>query len=89
MRYEELRKGKLTVSPTNSQATGIELKPLPSHLKYAFLGKNETLPVIVNAYLTDLQLKKLLHVLRSRKKAMVGLYLILRELVLHFACIEF
>ena len=45
------------------------MKPLPAHLKYAFLGKNETFPVIVNAYLTDLQLEKLLRVLRSRKKA--------------------
>ena len=39
LRCEELGKGKLTVSPTNSQATGTELKLLPAHLKYAFLEK--------------------------------------------------
>nr|GMC46586.1 uncharacterized protein LOC109169324 [Ipomoea batatas] len=31
----------------------VELKPLPSELKYAFLGSNSTYPVIVNANLND------------------------------------
>ncbi|CAM8895856.1 unnamed protein product [Rhodiola kirilowii] len=31
------------------QAPTVELKPLPSHLKYAFLGENSTLPVIIKS----------------------------------------
>nr|GMD78650.1 uncharacterized protein LOC109169324 [Ipomoea batatas] len=31
----------------------VELKPLPSELKYAFLGSNSTYPIIVNANLND------------------------------------
>ncbi|KAJ9546450.1 hypothetical protein OSB04_018993 [Centaurea solstitialis] len=43
----------------------VELKPLPSNLKYAFLGDNDTYPVIVNASLSSLELDKLLVVLRK------------------------
>lgn len=32
----------------------VELKPLPSSLKYAYLGPNSTYPVIVNAELDDI-----------------------------------
>ncbi|KAM2270593.1 hypothetical protein ACFXTI_038027 [Malus domestica] len=34
--------------PSVIQAPVLELKPLPDHLKYIFLGDNETLPVIVD-----------------------------------------
>ncbi|XP_027166325.1 uncharacterized protein LOC113766318 [Coffea eugenioides] len=47
----------------------LELKPLPTHLRYEFLGENKTLPVIVSADLDDEQCAKLLRVLRRRKKA--------------------
>nr|GMD74688.1 uncharacterized protein LOC109169324 [Ipomoea batatas] len=40
----------------------VELKPLPSELKYVFLGSNSTYPVIVNANLNDDEIEKLLHV---------------------------
>ena len=36
------------------QAPSVELKPLPYHLKYTFLGDNETLPVIISKLLTPL-----------------------------------
>ncbi|CAM8940770.1 unnamed protein product [Rhodiola kirilowii] len=36
-----------TFRPSVMQAPKIELKPLPGHLKYAFLGDNNTLPVII------------------------------------------
>ncbi|XP_027171848.1 uncharacterized protein LOC113771472 [Coffea eugenioides] len=38
--------------PSIVQAPELELKPLPKHLKYAFLGDNETLPVIISAHLS-------------------------------------
>ncbi|XP_027156536.1 uncharacterized protein LOC113757457 [Coffea eugenioides] len=34
------------------QAPELELKPLPKHPKYAFLGDRETLPVIISAHLS-------------------------------------
>ncbi|PIN24199.1 DNA-directed DNA polymerase [Handroanthus impetiginosus] len=45
----------------------LELKPLPSHLCYAYLGESDTLPVIISSALSDLQIEKLLRVLRNHK----------------------
>ncbi|KAL0438800.1 UNVERIFIED_CONTAM: Retrovirus-related Pol polyprotein from transposon [Sesamum latifolium] len=47
----------------------LELKPLSSHLKYIFLGKDETLPVIISSVLIGLQEEKLKRVLRENIKA--------------------
>ena len=38
--------------PSIVQAPTIDLKPLPSHLKYIFLGEEETLPVIISSSFT-------------------------------------
>ncbi|KAM1746171.1 hypothetical protein ACFX11_012825 [Malus domestica] len=38
--------------PSVVQPPTLELKPLPSHLKYIFLGADETLPVIISSSLT-------------------------------------
>ncbi|KAM1687054.1 hypothetical protein FF1_034826 [Malus domestica] len=38
--------------PSVVQPPTLELKPLPSHLKYVFLGDDETLPVIISSTLT-------------------------------------
>ncbi|RDY10528.1 hypothetical protein CR513_04937, partial [Mucuna pruriens] len=46
-----------------------ELKPLPSHLKYAFLDSEQQLPVIIASNLLLEQEDKLLEVLRQHKKA--------------------
>ena len=47
----------------------LELKTLPSYLKYTYLGENSTLPVIVSAALTPDKEQKLLRVLREYKTA--------------------
>nr|XP_027124566.1 uncharacterized protein LOC113741264 [Coffea arabica] len=47
----------------------VELKPLPEHLKYAFLGEKETLPVIISSKLSPTEEDKLLRVLREHKEA--------------------
>ncbi|XP_021727705.1 uncharacterized protein LOC110694850 [Chenopodium quinoa] len=60
---------KTICSTSESQVKKVELKPLPSHLKYAFLDDNEECPVIVSAKLDDSQVSKLLTVLRMHKKA--------------------
>ncbi|KAJ4717036.1 DNA-directed DNA polymerase [Melia azedarach] len=48
----------------------LNLKPLPSDLKYAYLGTNETFPVIISSKLNDLQEHKLLEILRLHKHAL-------------------
>ncbi|RDX65910.1 hypothetical protein CR513_55390, partial [Mucuna pruriens] len=46
-----------------------ELKPLPSHLKYAYLNDHQQLPMIIANNLHQKQEEKLLQVLRHHKKA--------------------
>ena len=48
----------------------MEQNPLPSHLKYAYLGAASTLPVIISTYLTEIEEDKLLRVLRDQKNAL-------------------
>ncbi|CAN6588911.1 unnamed protein product [Malus baccata var. baccata] len=52
------------------QAPVVELKPLPSHLKYIFLGENETLPAIISSSLTAQEEEKLVRVLKEFKSAL-------------------
>ncbi|XP_027158344.1 uncharacterized protein LOC113759962 [Coffea eugenioides] len=55
--------------PSIVQALELELKPLAEHLKYAFLGDNETLPVIISAHLSPRQEDNLIRLLRDHKEA--------------------
>ena len=55
--------------PSIVQAPKVELKTLPEHLKYAFLGDGETLPVIISSKLSSLQEEKLIRVLKDHRKA--------------------
>ncbi|CAA7394541.1 unnamed protein product [Spirodela intermedia] len=48
----------------------LELKPLPSSLKYMFLEENNSFPIIIVADLSDEQEEELLDVPRKNKKAM-------------------
>ncbi|CAN6562554.1 unnamed protein product [Malus baccata var. baccata] len=56
--------------PSIIQAPILELKPLPSHLKYIFLGENETLPAIISSSLMTQEEEKLLRVLKEFKSAL-------------------
>ncbi|XP_068320597.1 uncharacterized protein [Pyrus communis] len=53
--------------PSVIQAPVLELKPLPSHLKYVYLGDKETSPVIVSSSLTTMEEEKLVRVLKEHK----------------------
>ncbi|KAJ9544863.1 hypothetical protein OSB04_024570 [Centaurea solstitialis] len=55
--------------PSSKVPPKLDLKPLPEHLKYAFLGANDTLPVIISACLTVEEREKLLRVLRAHQSA--------------------
>ena len=68
--FESLGEGVKTPVPSVEQPPKMEQKPLPSHLKYAYLGVASTLPVIISASLTELEEEKLLRVLRDHKHAL-------------------
>ncbi|KAL2228486.1 UNVERIFIED_CONTAM: hypothetical protein Sindi_1828300, partial [Sesamum indicum] len=55
--------------PSILQAPTLELKELPKHLKYAFLGENDTLPVIISSKFSTLEEEKLICVLREFREA--------------------
>ena len=48
-RFEKLPPIEDRVLPSKEKPPKLELKPLPSHLKYAFLGVEETFPVIISS----------------------------------------
>ena len=68
--FESLGEGAKTPVPSVEQPPKMEQKPLPTHLKYAYLGVESTLPVIISASLTALEEEKLLRVLREHKHAL-------------------
>ena len=68
--FESLGEGAKMPVPSVEQPPKMEQKPLPSHLKYAYLGVESTLPVIISASLTALEEEKLLRVLREHKHAL-------------------
>ncbi|XP_075078336.1 uncharacterized protein LOC142164306 [Nicotiana tabacum] len=57
--------------PSIEEPPKLELKPLPSHLRYAFLGLDSTLPVIISASLLDVKAQQLLQVL-TECKTLIG-----------------
>ena len=68
--FESLGEGAKTLMPSVEQPPKMEQKPLPSHLKYAYLGVASTLLVIISASLIELEEEKLLRVLRDHKNAL-------------------
>ena len=48
----------------------LELKPLPTELKYAFLEENEQCPIVISSLLTTAQEHDLLHLLKRNKQAL-------------------
>ncbi|CAL9024825.1 unnamed protein product [Prunus brigantina] len=67
--FESLPPPTNKVLPSIVQAPELELKQLPKHLKYAYLGESETLPVIIASQLGPSDEKKLLRVLKEHKTA--------------------
>ena len=51
-------------SPTSEPSSSLELKALPAHPKYAYLGEQETFPVIIAYHLNDGEEEDLKAILR-------------------------
>ncbi|XP_027368220.1 uncharacterized protein LOC113874194 [Abrus precatorius] len=62
-------KKELKKEVKEEQIQKLELKQLPSHLRYAFLDQNHEDPVIVNNELKEKEEEKLLRILREHKSA--------------------
>ena len=67
--YELLGENTQTSVPLVERPPQLEQNPLPSHLRYAYLGESSTLPVIISASLTAVEEEKLLRVLRDHNSA--------------------
>ncbi|KAL0289922.1 UNVERIFIED_CONTAM: hypothetical protein Sangu_2595800 [Sesamum angustifolium] len=67
--FIELPQSRTKLLPSILQAPALDLKELPKHLKYAYLGENNTLPVIISSKLNPLEEEKLIRVLREFKEA--------------------
>ncbi|XP_022875808.1 uncharacterized protein LOC111394287 [Olea europaea var. sylvestris] len=65
----ELSERPTTPLPSIQQAPTLELKQLPTHLRYAYLGEKNSLPVIISNSLTEVEEDQLLRVLREHKTA--------------------
>ncbi|KAK8554330.1 hypothetical protein V6N12_031294 [Hibiscus sabdariffa] len=59
-----------TDKPSIEQPPKLELKTLPEQLKYAYLGTDNTLPVIISSKLQPAQEEKLIKTLRQHKEAL-------------------
>ncbi|KAL4386124.1 hypothetical protein GQ457_09G018170 [Hibiscus cannabinus] len=55
--------------PSLEHAPYLELKPLPAHLKYVYLRRNDTLPIIISSKLQSNQERNLINLLSQYKKA--------------------
>nr|GFA15106.1 hypothetical protein [Tanacetum cinerariifolium] len=72
--FPSVHKDLKVVEPKNNQSSDdeppeVELKELPPHLEYAFLGENGKWPVIISKDLSVNEKSALINVLKSRKKA--------------------
>nr|GEV79237.1 reverse transcriptase domain-containing protein [Tanacetum cinerariifolium] len=72
--FPTVHKDLKVIEPKNNKSSDdeppeVELKELPPHLEYGFLGKNNKWPVIISKDLSINQKSALIEVLKSRKKA--------------------
>ncbi|RXI03129.1 hypothetical protein DVH24_003781 [Malus domestica] len=65
--YEHLGPTLVKIYPSVEVAPKLDLKQLPTHLRYAFLGASESLPMIIASKLTSLEEEKFLRVFREYK----------------------
>ena len=57
------------MNPSIEEAPKFELKDLPPHLRYEFLGNGDTFPIIIASDLNEQQVESLVKVLKRFKRA--------------------
>nr|GFC39837.1 reverse transcriptase domain-containing protein [Tanacetum cinerariifolium] len=68
-RHKDLKVIEPKTQPEEDQPPEVELKELPPHLEYAFLGDNGEWPVIIAKDLSFNEKTDLINVLKTQKKA--------------------
>ncbi|XP_050211737.1 uncharacterized protein LOC126661898 [Mercurialis annua] len=61
---ENLNKSNGVTPPSSELPPIVEMKPLPSHLRYTFVGENETLPIIISNKLSKDQERRVVQVVK-------------------------
>ena len=69
-KFEPLPPNDDKALPSEERPPKLELKPLPTHLKYAFLVEEETFPVIISSSLELNQENQLFEILRTHRTAL-------------------
>ena len=69
-KFEPLPPNEEKALPSEENPPKPELKPLPSHLKYVFLGAEETFSVIISSSLEMTQENQLLEILRTHRTSL-------------------
>jgi len=67
--FEPLISPQVKVEASLVQPYKLERKPLPSDLKYAFLGEDESYPIVISSKVSIEQEQELLRMVRKHKKA--------------------
>ena len=67
--FESLRADPSRLTPSIEKPLIAEEKQLPNHLRYAYLGEESTLPVIISSSLSNMEEEKLLKILKEHKEA--------------------
>ncbi|XP_035546619.1 uncharacterized protein LOC118348654 [Juglans regia] len=71
-KFEELPPLTTPIKPSSNVILDMDLKPLPTGLKYIFLGLDNTFPVVIYSTLTLTQEEKLIEVLKKHKGQLGG-----------------
>ena len=70
--FESLGASPSRLIPSVEKPPILEEKPLPTHLKYAYLGEASTVPIMISSSLSNMEEGKLLRSLRSVRKRLDG-----------------
>ena len=66
--FEYLGASPSRLTPSIEKPHIVEDKQLPNHLRYAYLGEESTLPVIISSSLSNMEEEKLLKILKEHKE---------------------
>ena len=67
--FESLGASPRQLTPSIEKPPIVEENQLPNHLRYAYLGEESTLPVIISSSLSNVEEEKLLKILKEHKEA--------------------
>ena len=67
--FESLGASLSRLTPSIEKPPVVEEKQLPNHFRYAYLGEESTLPVIISSSISKMEEEKLLKILKEHKEA--------------------